>query len=362
MDQPFSRRTLLRVAGLTSVSLTAGLSQQALTSTLPAAAANPRPIEKDLRLVESGSSLMGPHRISFRTRPHAQYGWLPPAQLVGGGAKATDTVPAGYIHQTAFQDGGGPDLRGVYTTPSYDWSPVVWRWADTNRVGSIRRVTLKTTKRPTGFPTFRFEIAPTDGASAGTVGNAPRAELFSVDPGEKRGQRRPPDGGVVRANQEYWATFAIRISKSFPENHRWATLFQRKLPDKLVWQWFTLNVHGDKIDVSLPGPPGSGRTDYVPVTTLAELKGRWIQFTVHEILTTGAGGLVEVYLNRDRKVSEEIHGSVPEGDLGFHFQYGYYRTNDPAPPSSEGPGPGLMHYTPLLIRRGPLTDLVPALP
>ena len=359
MDQAFSRRTLLRAAGLTSVSLTAGLSQEALTSTSPPAAARPRPRIEDLQAGRSDSRLTGPARISFRTRPPAHYGWRPPAQLVGGGAVARDTIPAGYIHQTAFQEGGGPDLRGVYTRPSHHWSPVVWRWADTNRVGSIRRVTRRTAKRPTGFPTYRFEITPGDGASAGTQGNAPRAELFSVDPGEKRGQRRPPDGGVVRANQEYWATFAIRIATSFPGNHRWATLFQRKRPDDVDWEWFTLNVHGDKIDVSLPGPRP---TDYVPVTSLAELKGRWVQFTVHEVLTTGAGGLVEVYLNRDRKVSQEIRGTVPDGDLGFHFQYGYYRTNDPAPRNSEGPGVGIVHYTPLLIRRGPLTDLVPALP
>jgi hypothetical protein len=359
MDQSISRRTLLRVAGLTSVSLTAGLSQEALTSTLPPAAAKPRLMAKDPRVVDSASGLMGPKHISFRTEPPAHYGWLPPAQLVGGGKEPRDTVPPGYIQQTAFQDGGGPDLRGVYTTPSHDWSPIVWRWADTNRVGCIRRVTRRTAKRPTGFPTYRFEVAPTDRASGGTAGNAPRAELFSVDPGEKRGQRRPPDGGVVRTNQEYWATFAIRISKSFPENHKWATLFQRKRPDNVAWQWFSLNVHGDMIDVSLPGPEA---TDYVPVTTLAELKGRWVQFTVHEVLKTGAGGLVEVYLNRDRKVLEEVHGSVPGGDLGFHFQYGYYRTNDPKRPGTEGPGVGIVHYTPLLIRRGPLTRLVPALP
>src|SRR5688500_15132056 len=73
--------------------------------------------------------------------PPVEYGWLPPAQQVGGGAVADLTVPAGYIHQTAWAEGGGPDVRGVYAHPNSGWESMIWRWADTMRSNSIQHVT-----------------------------------------------------------------------------------------------------------------------------------------------------------------------------------------------------------------------------
>jgi len=285
--------------------------------------------------------------------PPVQYGWLPPAQVVGGGA-TVQTVPAGYIHQTAWSQNGGPDLRGVYAYPNSGWESMIWRWADTMRSNSIQQVT-----GPGDKPAYRMELAPTDGPDPGTAGNHPRAELFSVDPAEKRRERPAPATGVLRDGDEYWATFALFIPTDFPINHRWATLFQRKFQDTASSPaWLTLDVHGARLDVSVPG----GTPDvYVPIATLSDVAGRWVQFTAHEKLSS-SNGLAEFYMDGVRKMSVSGKPTVPAGDVNFHFQYGYYRANEPANGQAQGPGVGALYYTPMLIKRGASQGVVPALP
>jgi hypothetical protein len=285
--------------------------------------------------------------------PPVEYGWVPPAQTVGGGA-TTWTVPAGDVHQTAWAEGGGPALRGVYAHPVGNWRSMVWRWADTMRSASIRSVT-----GPGGEPAYRVELTPDDHASPGTAGDHPRAELFSVDPAEKRRQRPAPAGAVLRDGDEYWATFALHVPADFPTNHRWATLFQRKFQDTATAPaWFTLNVHGTTVDVTVPGDT-AGR--FVPVADLAQLEGQWVQFTVHEVLSS-TSGVAELYVNGERRMRVTGQPTVPAGDVDFHFQYGYYRANEPANGQTQGPGVGVVHFTPMLIARGPTPGPVPALP
>jgi hypothetical protein len=287
------------------------------------------------------------------TAPPVEYGWVPPAQTVGGGA-TTWTVPAGYVHQTAWAQNGGPAVRGVYAQPNSGWQSMVWRWADTMRSTSIRSVT-----GPGGRPAYRMELSPDDHASPGTAGDHPRAELFSVDPAEKRRQRPAPAGSVLRDGDEYWATFALHIPTDFPTNHRWATLFQRKFQDTATSPaWFTLNVHGTTLDVTVPGDtPGR----FVPVADLAQLRGKWVQFTVHEKLSS-TNGTAELFVNGERKPIVTGQPTVPAGDVDFHFQYGYYRANEPANGQTQGPGVGVVHFTPMLIARGAVPGPVPALP
>jgi hypothetical protein len=288
------------------------------------------------------------------TAPTVTYGWVPPAQTVGGGA-STWTVPAGYVHQTAWAAGGGPDVRGVYAYPTSGWRSMVWRWADTMRPNSIQSVT-----GPGGKPAYRVELTQDDDASPGTAGNSPRAEFFSVDPGEKRRQRTAPAEAVLRDGDQYWATFALYIPADFPVNHRWATLFQRKFQDTAsVPSWFTLNVHRTTLDVSVPG---NTRDRFIPVADLAQVRGRWVQFTVHEKLSSGTSAMAELFVNGQRKPIVTGQPTVPAGDINFHFQYGYYRSNDPANGQTEGPGTGVVYFTPMLIARGAAPEVVPALP
>ncbi len=61
---------------------------------------------------------------------------------------------------------------------------------------------------------------------------------------------------------------------------------------------------------------------------------------------------------------ESVSGkpTVPAGDINFHFQYGYYRANEPANGQTQGPGVGVLYYTPMLIKRDVSQGIVPALP
>jgi hypothetical protein len=232
---------------------------------------------------------------------------------------------------------------------------MVWRWADTMRSNSIQHVT-----GPGGHPAYRAALAPTDKSSPGTAGDHPRAELFSVDPAEKRRQRSAPAGSVLRDGDEYWVTFALYIPANFPKNHRWATLFQRKFQDTASSPaWFTLNVHGTTLDVSVPG---STPEIYKPIATLSEVAGKWVQFTAHEKLSSVNSGLAEFYINGVRKMSVSGQPTVSAGDINFHFQHGYYRANEPANGQTQGPGVGVLYYTPLLIKRETLQGITPALP
>ncbi|UXI66777.1 polysaccharide lyase [Tahibacter amnicola] len=290
---------------------------------------------------------------------HVQYGYLPPIQYVGGGMQ-TSPVPAGRIHQTAWDQSGGPDIVGVYTHDYNGWKSLVWRWADTMRSDAIRPVSPAP---GTTYPAYRFELAPWDHASPGTAGDHPRAEFFSVDPAEDRRQRVPPRENIIRQGDEYWATFALYLAPDFPLNHRWATLVQRKFQNGLSnpSQWFSVNAHMNKLDYQFPrGISG----DYKVVANISDVRGRWIQFTIHEKASSNSDGLFEVYVNG------QLHGrktgpTLDPGDINYNFHLGYYRANEPANGQTSGPGVGVVYETPLLIWRGPNPGgiaTVPALP
>lgn len=285
--------------------------------------------------------------------PPVQYGWLPPLQTVRDNGNVWN-VPSGYIHQAAHSQNGGPDIQGVYAHPNSDWRSMVWRWADTMRSTSIQRVAQG------GKPAYQMELKPTDGPSPGTLGNHPRAEFYSVDPAEKRRVRQAQSGSVLRDGDEYWVTFALYIPANFPTNHRWATLFQRKFDDPEAnnqnhLSWFTLNVHGTTLDVTIPGK----QTDiFKPIATLSTVVGRWTQFTGHEKLSSGSSGLAEFYVNGKQMFSVSGQPTVRAGNINFHFQYGYYRANEPATGQPQGPGVGTVFYTPMLIKNGDVPALL----
>jgi hypothetical protein len=326
------------------------------------------------------------------------YSWTPedPEIVHTGAADPDEVIPAGFVRQSAWSslaqsppEARPPDLHGVYMEPipatDPDWEPVVWRWADTWRRDSVQRAITSG-----GFPVYRFEVSQCDKASPGTSGDHPRAELLSVDPAEKRRQRTAADGllGSLSDGDEYWATFAIFIPSDFPDNHNWATLFQRKLDDRYFatpkhpsvpkdlkfMTWFTINVHrrsaGTQVDASIPGYPAfpgqpGGAADDVKICDLADIAGRWAQFTVHEKLSSsGTDGEADVRLqvgSTDKRVpvAPKPATTFPAADANFtpardvtgHFQYGYYRDNGPARNVALRPGTGVAYYTPLMFSR-----------
>jgi hypothetical protein len=312
-------------------------------------------------------------KMALKFGPRVTYGYVPPSQAVHSGSQVLQ-IPAGEVHQTAWTETAPPNIRGVYANPQAartgcllgggaKWQPMVWRWADTMRSNAIKREepAPSSPDRPGSFPAYRVEVAPTDKASPGTSGNNPRAELLSVDNEEKHRRQQPPDTNVLRDGDEYWATFALFIPTGFPTNHRWATLFQRKLQDVNVsWaSWVTLNVHGTTVDVSIPG----NTPDLVqPVASLSDLIGRWTQFTVHEKLSSSGKGVAEFYVETTQGLSISGASTIPAGDVLFHFQFGYYRTNDPIPGQHNGPDLGVVYYTPMLIKRDGRPGQVPRLP
>jgi hypothetical protein len=290
-----------------------------------------------------------------------QYGYFPPAQTVGGSRTNTFTVSAGQVHQTAWAETNGSaaaNIDGAYAFPVDGWTSLVWRWADTMRQDAIRLVT-----GAGGSLAYRVELSPTDHASPGTDGDHPRAEFFSVDPAEDRRERTPPAANTLRAGDEYWATFAICIPEDFPENHRWATLVQRKLDNVAAstteTAWFTLNVHLDKVDIAIPGTP---RTDYTyaQIATLSEIKNRWVQVTIHEKLSTAAG-IFEFFVDGVRKASRIGQPTIADTSALYNFHYGYYRANEPASSQTAGPGTAVVYYSPFMIYRGAQPSVVPAL-
>ncbi len=287
-----------------------------------------------------------------------QYGYVPPAQWVGGGSTTT-MVPAGYIHQTAWAETGGSgaaDIRGVYAYDYQGWTSMVWRWADTMRQASIQRVTAAD-----GRPAYRMEIRPDDHASPGTAGDHPRAEFFSVDAAEDRRQREPPRDNIFRDGDEDWATFALYLPGDFPDNHRWATLVQRKFQNNMPAGypgWFTLNVHRTTVDVALPGTLLSA--PFVPIASLAELENRWVQFVFHEKVSSGSDGYFEIFMDGVSK-ARRAGPTIPAGDINFNIHYGYYRANERDDREPTPPGVGVAYYSPLMVFRGAQPGVVPVL-
>jgi len=295
------------------------------------------------------------------TAGNVEYGYLPPAQTVGGGS-TTFTVPAGQVHQTAWAETGGEgaaNINGAYAYDYQGWKSLAWRWADTMRHESIQQVT-----GADGSLGYRVELTPDDHASPGTAGDHPRAEFFSVDPAEDRRERTPPTANTLRAGDEYWATFAVCIPSDFPENHRWATLVQRKLDNVAAAStntaWFTLNVHMNRVDIAVPGTVRSDYS-YPQIGTLADFKNRWVQVTIHEKLSTGSDGVFELFVDGVRKASRIGQPTISDTSALYNFHYGYYRANEPDSSQTTGPGPGVLYYSPFMFYRGSQPAVIPSL-
>lgn len=277
-----------------------------------------------------------------------EYGFVPEAQTVYGGRTPIPLAP-GYIHQTAWTTGGGPDIEGVYAHDFGEWRSLIWRWADTMRPDAIQHV-----NGPGGLPAYRVELTNDDHASPGTAGDHPRAELFSVDPAEVRRERVPAREQFFRDGDEYWGTFAMHLAEDFPTTQLWATFVQRKFQNGYASpvEWFTLNAHRDRIDFC---PPGTARGTFEPITTVTALRGRWTQFTFHERVSSGSDGYFAIYM--DGELVGERHGAtIAPGDVNYQIHYGYYRGNE------GGPGVGVIHYSPLMIFRGADPGTIPPLP
>jgi hypothetical protein len=154
------------------------------------------------------------------------------------------------------------------------------------------------------------------------------------------------------------------IPASFPTNHRWATLVQRKLDNVAAGTtqtgWFTLDVHLDKLDVSLPGLPLNDY-NYAPFTTLTQISNRWVQVTFHEKLSTGNDGLFEIFLDGTRIASRIGQPTIADPNALYNFHLGYYRENAAAPSQPEKPGTGVVYYSPFMIFRGSQPAVVPPL-
>jgi hypothetical protein len=97
----------------------------------------------------------------------------------------------------------------------------------------------------------------------------------------------------------------------------------------------------------------------VRICALDDIAGQWAQFTVHEKLSSGTDGAADVTLRLANKppvktvlapaLPATTATTFPTGDVKGHFQYGYYRENEPAPGSTLRPGTGVLHCTALLV-------------
>ncbi|HEY5800814.1 MAG TPA: heparin lyase I family protein [Burkholderiaceae bacterium] len=291
------------------------------------------------------------------------YPMLPGSQTISGGLNNTWQVPNAEIHQTAWTSKtGAPNLAGNYAYPVNGWDSLQWRWADTTRVDSITRVM---SPGPVSRPAYRFEVSQADGASEGTQGNAPRAELFSVDAEEDKRRKEPPRSNIVKEGDEYWATWGMYLNSDFPLNHWWADLFQRKWDNTHVptKSWFEISAHGDSLDYCIPGGVYNN-CNYKRLMTITQARGRWIQFTIHEKASVDPSkGLFELYMNG--VLVERFNGATIEStSTNYNFHYGYYRTNDARVPGNSVPGTGVVYMSPFMIRRGAVAGdpQVPAIP
>lgn len=278
------------------------------------------------------------------------YDYVPPAQRVGGGS-GTQEVKPGYIFGPTWQNGGSSELKGIYPAPQNGWEPLVWRWKDT-----LRQDAITSGIGPGGVPSYKFEVKAGDGPSPGTHAN-PRAELFSIDPSEKRGQRPAPQDNIVKNGDEYWMTFGTYIPEDFSQNQKWATLFQRKQADGTTDPppWGSISVHGKYIDFNFPHAPtndGGAEAARVARIPIDEIKGKWVQFTVHEKARADSSGLWEVYMG-DKKLGQHQGPTVRDG-VNYHIQYGYYR-------DANVPKDDRVYETPIMIYRGAKPPEIPKL-
>jgi hypothetical protein len=295
------------------------------------------------------------------------YNYNPPAQTIHDGSQVF-TIPAGMVYQKAWNDRAEGDvipyINGVYAADYNGWQSVVFRWADTMRTDAIQRWNM-----PNGKPAYRIQLTMNDGASPGTLGGNPRAELFSVDATEARREHVPPIPNQLWEGDEYWIRFAVFFPNDFPRNHKWATLIQRKFDNKVPsreaygMNWFGVTVHGQQLTLSVPGEP---LDQIMRMDDLQNVLGKWVLFEVHEKISSGPDGIFEFWMNGVKKAERRAPtvpaGSIhPMGRILYTFHYGYYRSN--VGEDGQPVGTGVVYYSPLMMFRGaqPGTNR-PALP
>ncbi|SHH40562.1 polysaccharide lyase [Massilia sp. CF038] len=312
-------------------------------------------------------STLGNKGVAVLMGTPMKFNYQPPesSTTVSNGSKSW-TLSRNVIHQTATSAGtAAPNIKGTFAYPvdipnSDGWHNLYFRWADTTRADAI---TMVPAAGADGIPAYRMELGPVDGGLPGTLNNAPRAELVSVDPREDLRQKDAPRNNVVKNGDEYWVTYAMFLDANFPLNHKWADLFQRKF-DKVFEPsakktWFEIAVHGDSLSYCMPGGIRN-QCDYKTIMPVREARGRWVQFTFHEVASTDpAKGLFEVYV--DNNFVGRYNGATLESAAAnYSFHYGYERSNA-ARNGDTAPGVGVAYFTPLMFRRGDARDnpLVP---
>jgi hypothetical protein len=305
---------------------------------------------------------LGNKGVAVLMGPAMKFNYQPPAgmQSISGGGK-TWSVPNGQIHQTASSTPGtGRNIIGTYAYPAATrtgagWDNVYFRWAETTRADAI---TVTAGSGADAIPAYRMEVGAVDGGLAGTTDNAPRAELISVDAHEDLRLKEPPRTSVIKNGDEYWVTYAMWLDPKFPLNHKWADLFQRKFDAKFEATakktWFEIAVHGDKLSYCMPGGVRN-LCDYKQFMTVSEARGRWVQFTFHEVASTDAAkGLFEVYVDNNF-VARYTGATLESATANYDFHYGYYRSNN-ARNGDVAPDVGVAYFSPLMIRRGNVAD------
>ncbi|SHH40543.1 heparin lyase I family protein [Massilia sp. CF038] len=303
----------------------------------------------------TGAAPVGNRGVSVLMGAPMQFNFTAPSgnQTISNGG-STWTVPNGQIHQRA----AGPNITGTWAVPVSHttggrWKNMYFRWADTTRNNAIQ-VTPGT--GGTGpVPAYRMEISPADGSATST----PRAELISVDPKEDARLKEPPLENVIQNGNDYWVTYAMHLDPKFPLNHRWATLFQRigdaKQDAVTKMTGFEIAVHGDKLSYCMPGGVRN-QCDYKQLMTVSEARGKWIQFTFHEVASTDpAKGLFEVYAN-NAFVARYTGATIDSTTANYALHYGYYRSNA-ARSNDMAPGVGVAYFSPLMIRRNDVFDM-----
>jgi hypothetical protein len=187
-------------------------------------------------------------------------------------------------------------------------------------------------------------------------GCPPRVEVDSASPASQNPANGGPvpggwSVGVLTSGMEMTFVWSVYFSSGFSTSQTWADFFQLHPGNTNVGtngcmdypnnRWPQLSVNGAKLGFGL-GPDTSydGWTD-----DLANYLGKWTDFAVHFKLSTGADGLMELYVN-GKRVASQTGNNMPycttNGTPWYYVKQGYYR-------DSAITGTDVLYQTPLLV-------------
>jgi hypothetical protein len=157
--------------------------------------------------------------------------------------------------------------------------------------------------------------------------------------------------GVLTAGMELTFVWSVYFANTFSTSQTWADFFQlhpgntnegtngcMSYPNN---KWPQLSANGAKLGFGLgPDVPYDMWTD-----NLANYVGTWTDFAVHFKLSTGADGLMELYVN-GKLVASQTGNNMPycttNGTPWYYVKQGYYR-------DSAITGTDMLYQTPLLV-------------